>query len=227
MHLRPATPADVDPALALWQRCLAAEGLRPGRLRLAGMRAQLAAPDALLVVAADQQGRGPDSGDVTPELAGMALAVVEPPEVAVSVLCVRPDVRRRGTGTGLLEAVADAAYPRGARRLTAQAAGGADFLLAAGLRAEDELTSPGGGRVVQYAAELDPPTQDLAVRDDGLRLGQLLKLAGLVDTGAQAKGLLATGTVHVNGEVEVRRGRQLAPGDVVVAQDRGVRVVPA
>lgn len=225
MQLRPATPADVDPALALWQRCLAADGLRPGRLRLAEMRAQLTAADALLVVA-DQSAHAPVTGPA-PELAGMALALVEPPEVAVSVLCVRPELRRRGTGTALLEAVADAAYLRGARRLTAQAADGAGFLLAAGLRARGELTAPDGGRVVQYDAELDPPMQDLAVRDDALRLGQLLKLAGLVDTGAQAKALLVTGTVRVNGEVEVRRGRQLAPGDVVVAEDRGVRVVPA
>ncbi|WP_409372979.1 RNA-binding S4 domain-containing protein, partial [Pseudokineococcus marinus] len=51
--------------------------------------------------------------------------------------------------------------------------------------------------------------------EGGIRLGQLLKLASLVDTGADAKEALAAGVVRVNGEVEVRRGRQLASGDVV------------
>lgn len=48
-----------------------------------------------------------------------------------------------------------------------------------------------------------------------IRLGQLLKLANLADTGAEARELIADGFVSVNGEVEVRRGRQLVPGDVV------------
>jgi ribosome-associated protein len=49
-----------------------------------------------------------------------------------------------------------------------------------------------------------------------IRLGQFLKLAGVADTGAHARLLLADGEVTVNGEVEERRGRQLAVGDVVV-----------
>ena len=53
------------------------------------------------------------------------------------------------------------------------------------------------------------------------------KLAGLVDTGSEAKQLLATGGVTVNDEVELRRGRQLVHGDVVVAHDRAVRVLLA
>jgi len=53
------------------------------------------------------------------------------------------------------------------------------------------------------------------VGEDGIRLGQLLKLADLVDTGSEVKPLLADGDVRVNGEVETRRGRQLVPGDVV------------
>ena len=51
--------------------------------------------------------------------------------------------------------------------------------------------------------------------DRGLRLGQLLKLVDAVDTGGGARALLESGAVRVNGEVETRRGRQLAPGDVV------------
>lgn len=49
-----------------------------------------------------------------------------------------------------------------------------------------------------------------------IRLGQFLKLAGLVEDGAIARELITDGDVTVNGEVELRRGRQLADGDVVV-----------
>lgn len=65
----------------------------------------------------------------------------------------------------------------------------------------------------------------MAVRDDGIRLGQLLKLAGFADTGADARVLLDLGEVEVNGEPESRRGRQLAAGDVVRVGDDDVRVV--
>ena len=61
-------------------------------------------------------------------------------------------------------------------------------------------------------------------REGMIRLGQLLKAAGLVDTGGEAKLLLADGLVTVNGETETRRGRQLTPGDVVTLGDASVRV---
>lgn len=56
---------------------------------------------------------------------------------------------------------------------------------------------------------------EVTAGDRGLRLGQLLKLVDVVDTGGAARALLESGAVRVNGEVETRRGRQLAPGDVV------------
>lgn len=62
------------------------------------------------------------------------------------------------------------------------------------------------------------------IRDGSIRLGQFLKLADLVDTGADAKGVLAEGLVRVNGDVETRRGRQLVAGDVVELAGRRVRV---
>ena len=69
---------------------------------------------------------------------------------------------------------------------------------------------------------------EVPVRDDGIRLGQFLKLADLVDTGADVKPLLAEEDVRVNGEVETRRGRRLEPGDIVTvnapAGERTVRV---
>jgi ribosome-associated protein len=57
-----------------------------------------------------------------------------------------------------------------------------------------------------------------------IRLGQLLKLADLAGSGGEAKALLETGVVAVNGEPETRRGRQLHPGDVVSVGDDAVRV---
>jgi ribosome-associated protein len=62
------------------------------------------------------------------------------------------------------------------------------------------------------------------LRDESIKLGQFLKLADLVDTGADAKGVLAAGLVRVNGDVESRRGRQLAAGDVVELGGRRVVV---
>ena len=66
--------------------------------------------------------------------------------------------------------------------------------------------------------------QDVPIRDESIRLGQFLKLANLVDTGADAKPVIADGLVQVNGEVETRRGRQLRHGDVVELGGTAVRV---
>ena len=67
--------------------------------------------------------------------------------------------------------------------------------------------------------------RDVAIDSDMIRLGQFLKLADLIDTGGEAKILIASGDVTVNGEVDTRRGRQLHPGDVVEVFDRQARVV--
>jgi ribosome-associated protein len=67
--------------------------------------------------------------------------------------------------------------------------------------------------------------RDVAVRGDGIRLGQLLKLAGLVESGADVKSLLEQEVVTVGGRVETRRGRQLRDGDVVAVAGHRVRVV--
>ena len=61
-------------------------------------------------------------------------------------------------------------------------------------------------------------------RDGMIRLGQLLKAAGLVDSGGEVKALIASGAVTVNGEAETRRGRQLHPGDVVALGNASVRL---
>ena len=61
-------------------------------------------------------------------------------------------------------------------------------------------------------------------REGMIRLGQLLKAAGLVDTGGEAKVVLGEGLVSVNGEVETRRGRQLHAGDEVRLGEATVRL---
>lgn len=60
-----------------------------------------------------------------------------------------------------------------------------------------------------------PQPRPVVIRELTIRLGQLLKLADLVDAGSDAKALLADRDVRVNGEVETRRGRQLLHGDIV------------
>lgn len=66
---------------------------------------------------------------------------------------------------------------------------------------------------------------DVPIADESIRLGQFLKLASLIDSGADAKGVIADGLVRVNGEVELRRGRQLRPGDSVSFGSTTVRVI--
>lgn len=68
----------------------------------------------------------------------------------------------------------------------------------------------------------------MEVTGDVIALGQLLQLAGVVDTGGEAKLLIASDAVSVNGEAERRRGRKLRSGDVVaVADGEQLRVVSA
>ena len=67
----------------------------------------------------------------------------------------------------------------------------------------------------------------LEIRDDVIRLGQALKLANLVEDGADARVVIEAGLVQVNGDPETRRGRQLHHGDVVEFSGEAVKVVPA
>jgi ribosome-associated protein len=66
--------------------------------------------------------------------------------------------------------------------------------------------------------------REIAIRGEMIRLGQLLKLAGVVDSGAEIKTFLVTQPAVVNGEREMRRGRQLHPGDVVQVGDEELRL---
>lgn len=67
---------------------------------------------------------------------------------------------------------------------------------------------------------------ELPLRGEFITLDALLKATGLVGSGGEAKALIATGTVQVNGEVETRRGRKLRAGDTVALNEHQVRVLP-
>lgn len=64
----------------------------------------------------------------------------------------------------------------------------------------------------------------MPIRDEMIRLGQLLKLASLVDDGATARAVIEAGEVLVDGVVETRRGRQITPGMMVEYAGQSVRV---
>jgi ribosome-associated protein len=66
----------------------------------------------------------------------------------------------------------------------------------------------------------------IGIRGEMIRLGQLLKLADVVDSGGEARDLLEYEEVLVNGERETRRGRQLHPGDVISLTDVVLEIVP-
>ena len=66
---------------------------------------------------------------------------------------------------------------------------------------------------------------EIEVGPAGIRLGQLLKYAGAVETGGEVKDLLASGLVAVNGTPETRRGAQIGAGDVVSVHGVDYRVV--
>lgn len=67
-------------------------------------------------------------------------------------------------------------------------------------------------------------TIGIPIHDEMIRLGQLLKLANLVEDGVEAAELIKNGLVMVNGEIDERRGRQLRAGDTVTVNGETVRV---
>jgi ribosome-associated protein len=60
------------------------------------------------------------------------------------------------------------------------------------------------------------PEQTIAIQSEFITLDAFLKWAGLVDSGGHAKAVILSGEVRVNGELELRRGRKLRPGDRVL-----------
>lgn len=60
--------------------------------------------------------------------------------------------------------------------------------------------------------------KQIKIKDEYIKLGQALKLAGMVGSGVEAKVMIQDGQVLVNGEVELQRGKKLHPGDVISFQ---------
>ena len=67
--------------------------------------------------------------------------------------------------------------------------------------------------------------ETIPIRDDFIKLGQALKLAGLVGSGVEAKIVITEGEVRVNDEVEIRRGRKLYPEDTFEFEGNVIKVV--
>lgn len=80
------------------------------------------------------------------------------------------------------------------------------------MKAKDE--APASGKVTDEHSD----TSAEGATEETIKLDQFLKLAGVVRSGGEAKILIQSGQVTVNGQVETRRGRKLRHGDVVIAQ---------
>lgn len=62
------------------------------------------------------------------------------------------------------------------------------------------------------------------LEDEYIQLQNVLKVCGLVDSGAMAKNIIQDGLVKVNGEVETRRGKKIRVGDVVTIFDESIEI---
>jgi ribosome-associated protein YbcJ (S4-like RNA binding protein)/predicted N-acetyltransferase YhbS len=206
-----------DPLLEVYRAAQAARGRRPSAERLARVRAKL--DEGVLVV--DEEQRGFALGEQGRAADGAGEDV--PGLLHLSMVFVHPDHQREGVGAALVEALADAAWGRGFRQVSVWSTT-PEFYEACGLERTGRTQDVSAGTAVQLTAELEAPLREVIVRDSSIRLGQLLKLAELVESGSEAKALLASGGVEVNGEVDERRGRQLQDGDEVRALDQAVRV---
>jgi ribosome-associated protein len=200
---------DRERALEVWKAARAAQGRRPNNEVVA--RVEQKAADGLLLLAEE-------AGDVV----GLALAEAgtdDPELLHLEMVIVHPSQQGRGLGAELVEAIADVGWERGFRRAEVWCTA-PGFYEAAGFERTGQEKETGS---VHLVAELEAPVRDVPASGE-IRLGQFLKLAELVETGSEAKALIAEGAVLVNDEVETRRGRQLAPGDVVRANEGAARV---
>ena len=66
--------------------------------------------------------------------------------------------------------------------------------------------------------------QSFKIKDDHIKLGQVLKSAGMVESGVDAKYAILDGLVKVNGNVELQRGKKLYPGDMVEYQGETLKI---
>lgn len=66
---------------------------------------------------------------------------------------------------------------------------------------------------------------EIKIRDEFIKLGQALKLAGVVEDGVEAKYVITDGLVKVNGEVDERRGRKVYEGDTIAYNGKEIKVI--
>lgn len=66
---------------------------------------------------------------------------------------------------------------------------------------------------------------EIKIRDEFIKLGQALKLAGVVEDGVEAKYVIQDGLVKVNGEVDERRGRKVYVDDVISYNGNDIKVI--
>lgn len=67
--------------------------------------------------------------------------------------------------------------------------------------------------------------EEVTLRDEFIKLGQVIKLVGIAEDGVEAKEIIANGKAKVNGEVDLRRGRKLYDGDIVDCMGRQIKIV--
>ena len=68
---------------------------------------------------------------------------------------------------------------------------------------------------------------ELKVKDDFIKLGQVLKACGMVESGVEAKEVIQDGLVTVDGEVETQRGKKLKGGEIIEFNGQKVKIIPA
>lgn len=66
---------------------------------------------------------------------------------------------------------------------------------------------------------------EIQIRDEFIKLGQALKLAGVVEDGVEAKYVIQDGLVKVNGEIDQRRGRKVYEGDLISYDGKEIKVI--
>ena len=67
--------------------------------------------------------------------------------------------------------------------------------------------------------------KEVKIKDEFIKLGQAMKLAGMVGSGVEAKIVITEGQVEVNGEVECRIGKKLHDGDIVSFDGEMIKIV--
>lgn len=67
--------------------------------------------------------------------------------------------------------------------------------------------------------------EEFKLKDEFIKLGQLLKATGLVESGVEAKIVIQDGEVKLNGAVETQRGKKVVAGDVVSFDGKQIKIL--